>query len=232
MTASTLTRLSCVLFDLDGTLVDSAPGITECLADTIRHSGGPSMTSETLRRYVGPPIDETLLALTSLPRADLPMAISHYRSAYLERGIHNSVVFPGIHALLTMLRECGVTLAVATSKREDHALAMLKMHSLDTYFAVVSGANIDDSGASKPAVIAAALAQLAGDAKAPLMIGDRSFDMAGARAMNIPALYAEWGYGTPEESEGAALSARDPHHASALLHDYCAPSARQRNGAS
>lgn len=232
MIAPQLARLSCVLFDLDGTLIDSAPGITRCVADTVRHFGGPSLAPESLRSYVGPPIAETLQALTSLPRATLPEAIAHYRSAYLEHGLHESTVFAGVHSLLTMLRECGVPAAVATSKREDHALAMLKLHSLDGYFAVVSGARRDETGASKPAVIGAALARLAGLTSAPLMIGDRSFDIIGAREMKVSALFAQWGYGTEEESEGAALTARDPDHARALLHDTCAESARQRNGAS
>lgn len=227
-----LTRLSCVLFDLDGTLIDSAPGITQCMAETIRHFGGPSMPPESLRTFVGPPIAETLHALTSLVEADLLEAIAHYRSTYLERGLHDSVVFPGIHGLLSMLSECGVPVAVATSKREDHARSLLKLHSLDTYFFAVSGASRDESGASKSAVIGAALAQLVGHTSAPLMIGDRSFDIAGARDMNVPAMFAQWGYGTMEEAEGAALTARDPHHASALLQDSCAAAARERKGSS
>jgi phosphoglycolate phosphatase len=232
MTATTLTGLSCVLFDLDGTLVDSAPGITACLAETIREFGGPSVRPASLRSFVGPPVIDTLRTLTSLPERQLPAAIENYRARYLATGLQQSSVFAGIPALLAMLREWGVLIAVATSKRESHARAILELHSLTRYFAVVSGAGEDEAGASKSAVIVSALERLGARGSSALMIGDRSFDIRGAAATGIPSMFAEWGYGTADEAQGAAFVAHDPHRASALLHEYLVASATQPQGAS
>ena len=231
MTATTLARLSCVLFDLDGTLIDSAPGITACLAETIREFGGPSVRPDSLRSFVGPPVVDTLRTLTSLAESDLPSAIENYRARYLATGLQQSSIFAGIPALLAMLREWGIPTGVATSKRESHARAILELHSLDQYFAVVSGAGEDDRGAGKSAVIGSALQRLDVHDASSLLIGDRSFDIRGAAAMGIPSMFAQWGYGTPDESHGAAFVARDPHHASQLLHEYLVASATQPQGA-
>lgn len=232
MTATTLARLSCVLFDLDGTLIDSAPGITACLAETIRAFGGPSLRPESLRSFVGPPVVDTLRTLTSLPERDLPAAIENYRARYLAHGLGLSSVFAGVPALLGMLREWGVPVAVATSKRESHARAILALHSLDPYFDVVSGAGEDDAGAGKSEVIASALERLGMRGSAGLMIGDRTFDIRGALATGIPSMFASWGYGAPEEAEGATFIARDANHASHLLHEHLVGSASQTQGAS
>ena len=232
MTATMLRGLSCVLFDLDGTLIDSAPGITACLAETIREFGGASVRPESLRSFVGPPVVDTLRTLTSLPERDLPAAIERYRARYLEHGLRQSSVFAGVPALLAMLREWGIPAAVATSKRESHARAILELHSLDPYFDVVSGAGDDEAGADKAAVIGSALDRLGAAGSSSLMIGDRSFDMRGAAATGIPSMFAEWGYGAADEAEGAALVARYPHHASELLHEYLVASAAQTQGAS
>ena len=232
MTATTLTRLSCVLFDLDGTLIDSAPGITACLAETIREFGGPSVRPESLRAFVGPPVADTLRMFTALPEAALPRAIESYRARYWAEGLLQSSVFPGVVALLAMLREWGIPAAVATSKRESHARAILELHSLDAYFGVVSGAGEDEAAAGKNAVIQSALGRLGESPSSSLMVGDRSFDIRGAIVVGLPSMFAEWGYGTPDEAEGAAYLARDPHHASDLLHHHLVGSASRTQGAS
>ena len=131
-----------------------------------------------------------------------------------------SSVFPGVPALLGALRELRVPLAVATSKRESHARAMLELHNLDDAFAVISGAAEDDTASEKAVVIASALSRLAAsgaDVSAPVLVGDRSFDVRGAAAASIPVIFAAWGYGDAAEAEGSYATASDPHHAWELL---------------
>ena len=230
MSTAAAAPVTCVLFDLDGTLVDSAPGITSCLAETIRRFGGPALRPSALRPFVGPPVADTLRTLTDMPESRLGEAVEHYRALYLERGIAESSVFAGIPELLGMLRERGVPLAVATSKRQSHARAILELHGLDSSFAVVSGAAEDDSASAKDVVIRAALEQLAqlGVAVAsPLLVGDRSFDIRGAAAAGVPSMFAAWGYGTESEAAGAALVATDPFEAGVLLlHALGAPGSK------
>ena len=105
-------RLTCMLFDLDGTLVDSAPGITRCLAATIMHFGGPRLRPETLTEFVGPPVADTLRALTPVPESHLPDVVAHYRAGYLDHGLAESAPFPGVLELLATLSDRGVPLAV------------------------------------------------------------------------------------------------------------------------
>jgi phosphoglycolate phosphatase len=210
--------VTCVLFDLDGTLVHSAPGITACLAETIAKFGGPVLRPSALTKFVGPPVADTLRTLTDLPQSRIPEVVEHYRSLYLKRGLADSTVFAGVPALLGMLRELGVPLAVATSKRESHARAILAMHSLESSFITISGAAEDDSHSSKEAVIGAALLRLAAhDVSAPLLVGDRSFDVRGAAAAGIPSMFARWGYGLDEESDDADYVAATPSEAGDLL---------------
>lgn len=213
-------RLTCLLFDLDGTLVDSAPGITSCLAETVAAFGGPALIPSDLIPFVGPPIVDSVATLTGLPHSRLPEAVQAYRARYLSEGIALSNVFPGVFGLLSSLSAANVPLAIASSKRESHVRAMLELHHLDDAFTVMSGAAEDDSESEKEVVIASALERLAArgvDTSAPVLVGDRSFDVRGAATAGIPAIFASWGYGSPEESEGSCATATDPHHAWELL---------------
>lgn len=220
MVAAWPSRVTCVLFDLDGTLIDSAAGITACLAKTVAAFGGPTLSPSALTSFVGPPVAETLRILTDIPHRRIPEAVEEYRALSLREGIALSTVFPRVHALLGALRELGVPLAVATSKRESHARAMLELHKLDEAFVAISGAAEDDTASEKEVVITSALARLAAsgvDVSAPVLVGDRSFDVRGAAAVGIPALFAAWGYGDADEAEGAYSTATDPDHAWELL---------------
>lgn len=213
-------RVSCVLFDLDGTVVDSAPGITSCLAETVTTFGGPAFEPSALTSFVGPPVADSLRTLTGLPHSRLPEAVEAYRALYLRKGIALSNVFPGVHALLSALREVDVSLAIASSKRESHARAILELHHVDDAFTVINGAAEDDTASEKEVVIASALTRLTAsgaDVSAPILIGDRIFDVRGAVAARIPAIFAAWGYGDAEESEGSCATATNPHHAWELL---------------
>jgi phosphoglycolate phosphatase len=223
MVISTLDRVTSVLFDLDGTLVDSAPGITQCLSETIRAFGGPAVTPASLVPFVGPPVVDTIRSFTDLPSSRLHEAVEHYRARYLERGIVQSAVFPGIPALLGMLQELRIPIAVATSKRSTHARAILRHHRLDGAFAAVCGAAEDDSAADKPTVIRAALSDLGAAGEHPVMVGDRSYDIRGAVALDIPAIFARWGYGAASEAEGALLAAANPSELGAALQPHLRP---------
>ena len=124
-------------------------------------------------------------------------------------------------------------LAVATSKRESHAQAMLRLHGLDSRFATISGAAEDDSSAAKDAVIRAAIDRLhrvGADVSAPVVVGDRSFDVRGAAAVGLPVIFAAWGYGAPDESAGAALIAHHPSEVAGLLRQWLTGTPVSRTG--
>jgi phosphoglycolate phosphatase len=214
------TPAPCVVFDLDGTLVDSAPGIVDCLAAALRANGYPVQHASSLKRFVGPPVADTLRALTGLSDAGVAEAVRHYRELYADHGILNSVVFPGIFAVLGALRELGVRMSVATSKRESHAARMLEIHGMTSFFPIVSGADEADAHSGKSEVIAACLGRLQAvgvDTANTLYVGDRKYDVAGGIATGLPVVFAEWGYGTTEESIGAIATSATPDQLIATL---------------
>jgi len=113
-----------LLVDLDGTVLDPARGIVDCLAQTVKAFDGPRLGAASRRSRVGQPIADTLREHARLEEDRVADAVAYYRRLYLARGAFNSTVFPGVFALLAhlaMLRETRLTLTVATSKRESHA---------------------------------------------------------------------------------------------------------------
>lgn len=212
MTPASASGRRVVLLDLDGTLVDSAPGIVRCIALTLQHYGIEAPPEAQLRRAVGPPIPETMQRLTGFGPEATADAVAHYRGVYLEQGIALSSVFPGVRGMLDTLRSEGVRVAVATSKRRSQAVAILELHGLLPAFEAVCGAHEDESGSAKSDVVRRALAAMHDDGgePRPIMVGDRSHDVAGARAHGLPVVFAEWGYGDPSEGAEADWSAASP----------------------
>ncbi|QAY69863.1 HAD hydrolase-like protein [Xylanimonas protaetiae] len=186
-----------VLLDLDGTLMDSAPGITASAAHAYRRLGLPVPDAAALRSFVGPPIGDSLLA-HGVPAARVPEGIAAYREMFRETGMWDNAVFDGIPAQLERLRAAGCTLAVATSKPEVFAVPIAERFGLAPLVDAVFGAPLDESG-SKAQVIGTALAALGWSGGPALMVGDRVYDVVGAREHGIRTLGVSWGYPTGDE---------------------------------
>jgi phosphoglycolate phosphatase len=218
---STVTRTwTCVLFDLDGTLTDSAPGITDSLVRTFETLGVPVPTPTQLVEYVGPPLLESLQELAGMDEAAAREAIAVYRRFYAEHGAFDSAVFPGIRGLLTRLRDAGIPLAVATSKPELQATRILEHFGLAGFFEVIAGASEDESRSAKADVVADALRRLTErgvDLDHTVMVGDRSYDVEGAGEHGLPTILVEWGYGSPAEAAGAIAVVHSTDQLSSLL---------------
>lgn len=204
---TTLTRnWTSVLFDLDGTILDSAPGIVQSLVDTFTHIGLPVPPENELMHYVGPPLLDSLRNRAGLSEADAQRALQIYREDFRKDGAFDSAVFPGIIGLLESLRAAGIPLAIATSKPESQANRILDHFNLSQYFTVIAGASEDETRATKSAIVGHALAELneAGhDTSRSVMVGDRIYDVEGAAACDVPSIIVEWGYGSPAEAVGA-----------------------------
>jgi phosphoglycolate phosphatase len=200
-TDSMMMRRSAI-FDLDGTLTDSKPGILGCLTKTLDALGiawtGP------LDWFIGPPADQSLRRL--MPDADQSRraALLHdYRLCYDATGWAENSVYPGVHALLESLKTSGWQLFVCTSKREDFAARILDKFDLRRYFLALYG---DTSGSlhhSKTALLHRLLEEQSLNPAATCMIGDRNFDIDAARANGVPSIAVTYGYGTLEELESA-----------------------------
>ncbi|WP_308466847.1 HAD hydrolase-like protein [Rathayibacter soli] len=204
---TTLTRTwTCVLFDLDGTLTDSAPGITSSLTQTFTTLGLPVPDEAGLLAYVGPPLLESFRTFAGMSELEALNALTVYRDAAVSRDLHDNAVFPGIVGLLRSLSEAGIPVAVATSKPESRAIRILEHFGIADYFQVIAGASEDESRSTKTDVVAYALDRLRDldvDLSRAVLVGDRSHDVEGATANGIPTILVEWGYGSPAEADGA-----------------------------
>jgi phosphoglycolate phosphatase len=195
------------LFDLDGTLSDSAPGILVALRHAFEVVGLEPMDADTERGILGPPFYESLPALIgAVPLADV---IAAYRSNYGNTsgggGMFNTVAYPGVGALLAGLQSDGVRLGVATSKPEAYAVPILEHLGLAQYFTTIGGDALDGSLATKALVVGVVLERFGNpDPSEVVMVGDRSHDILGARAHGIDCAAVTWGYAVPGEIEAAA----------------------------
>jgi phosphoglycolate phosphatase len=187
-------RPQLVIFDLDGTLTDSAAGIVSSFRHALAQVGVAVPDDPDLAGLiVGPPMHQTLRGMGLGDRTDA--AIAAYRADYTTRGWELNEVFDDIPELLADLRAAGVRLAVATSKAEPTARKILAHFGLDDHFEVIAGASLDGHRATKAEVVGHLLAQFDPVPEHVLMVGDRSHDVDGASHHGIDSVIVEWGYG-------------------------------------
>ena len=195
-------RPQLVIFDLDGTLTDSADGIVASFRHALTAIGAEVPDGDLAARVVGPPMHHTLASMGLGERAD--EAISAYRADYTSRGWAMNSVYDGVPQLLTDLRDARVRLAVATSKAEPIARRILDHFGLTEHFDVIAGASVDGTRAAKADVLAHALSQLHPLPERVLMVGDRAHDVEGAAKHGIDTVVVGWGYGAADFGEPGA----------------------------
>lgn len=190
-----------ILFDLDGTLTDSAEGIINCAQLALKYFGLPVPDRSDMQFVVGPPLRDSFLRL-GVPEADVEKAIEIYRSRYVPTGMFENTPYPGIFAMLGALKEAGHELYVATSKPEGMATAILEKFHLSGYFDKIYGASLDGSRDTKDTVIAYVLEEL-GPRENIIMVGDTHYDVLGAAVHGIKTIGVSWGYGKVEDLKAA-----------------------------
>lgn len=189
-----------IIFDLDGTLTDSAEGITNSVKLVMEHFGLPALSMDILRTFVGPPLHDMFIKY-GVPEDRVEEAIQVFRSRYLTIGKFENKPYPGIPEMLQALKDAGHTLYVATSKPEPQAIEILTHFELNKYFDCICGASLDRSRVDKEDVLRYLLKNAAGGV--PVMVGDTFYDVGGAKALGIPTIGVSWGYGTTEAMEAA-----------------------------
>ena len=200
---------TCVLFDLDGTIVDSAPGITATLAYTFEALGRPIPSPSKLLEFVGPPILESFEQLAGMTVPEAHHALEVYRERYLAHGVGNVTIYPGLADLLEAIHDSPLALSLATSKPESLARIALTSLGVIQYLDVLTGASEDEVRSAKADVVELALQRLrdiGADTSRPVMIGDRFYDVEGAAAHGVPTIFVEWGYGSLAEQVGTVAS--------------------------
>jgi phosphoglycolate phosphatase len=208
------------VFDLDGTLVDSAPDIHAALDRMMAGHGRPGFARAEVTAMIG----DGVRALVERAAAARGLAFSEpllagFTADYTARAAEATALFPGIAAALDTLAAEGWRLAVCTNKPAAATAALLSALGLDGRFAAVGGGDSFPVRKPDPGHLLGTLRQAGGDPARAVMIGDHSNDVRAAQGAGLPCLFAGWGYGTPAMAEGAAATAATPAALAPLLRD-------------
>ena len=194
-------------FDLDGTLTDSAPGIINSVCYALRKLGIEPPAKESLTCFIGPPLAWSFSTYFRMSEEESRRAVDAYREYYRAGGMLENNVYDGVSELLKRLTEAGIVCVVATSKPHIFANRILKHFSLDGYFKLVAGPELDGTRGEKHEVIAYAMEQLGLPADTRiLMIGDREHDVHGAKLCGIDSAGVLWGFGSEQELRSAGAT--------------------------
>lgn len=202
-----------VLFDLDGTLTDPAPGITNSVTYALEKFDIHPTCREELYSYIGPPLTVAFQEYHGLSEEQSQQALLYYRERFAVKGLYENDVFPGTEEMLKQLQAAGYTLLVATSKPEVFTHKILEHFGLASYFSFVAGNTLDEQRPTKGSVIAYIKEHYPAISRGnAVMVGDRKYDVQGATEHDIPCIGVLYGYGGQDElqSAGAVALAESP----------------------
>ena len=178
-----------VLFDLDGTLTDPKPGITQCVQYALRCMGIEEPDLDKLEPFIGPPLTDSFREFYGMDQEQAAEAVAKYRERFSEKGLYENEIYPGMKQMLENLKTAGCHLAVASSKPEHFVKLILEYFDIDGYFEVIVGSELDGTRCQKEEVVAEALRRFFPDGNIPcddiVMVGDRKFDIIGGREKGL-----------------------------------------------
>lgn len=196
-----------LLFDLDGTLIDTTEGVYKCAQHALKHFE-INVGFDELKPIFGPPLKQSFMSLFKLNEQDASRAVEIYLERYQLFGAQESKVFPEVPQLLKDLKSAGYKIGVATSKYEGHAIASLEYYNIANLFDYITGANIDETISKKHEVIEEALKRFGACncRNDVLMIGDMKYDIIGAKTAGIDSLGIYTGTASEYEHENAGAT--------------------------
>ncbi len=196
-----------VLFDLDGTISDSGRGITNSVKHSLKKIGIGENDFDKLKKFVGPPLYASYEKYYGFSHEEAIKAVEYYREYYNAGGIFELEIYDGIIDLLKYLKKSGKKIILATSKPEIYAEKIAEHFGFSEYFDNISGALLDGSRIEKDDIIRYALTRVGeSDISKCIMIGDRSYDVLGAKAFNMDSIGVTWGYGDRAELQTAGAT--------------------------
>ena len=198
-----------MFFDLDGTLIDPKEGITTSIQHALKEMGMEEIPSQNdLTWCIGPPLWNSFDALLG-PGADLDRAVAKYREHYIDDAMYLADVYDGIGEMFDTLHQVDAQIYIATSKPAVYATEIIEHFGIHAHVERLFGSELDGTNSDKTELLQYALNETGADPAKCVMIGDRKFDIFGARNNDIPSVGALWGYGEPEElriSEADAMA--------------------------
>lgn len=203
-----MSKYKCILFDLDGTLADTFPGILHSYQYAARKIGFPEPDEQIAGEVIGAPLAEVFRTRFGLSEDLTKQALHHYRLYYAENGIHEAILYQGMVDTLAKLKQEGYFLAVATLKKESFAKEMLKWLGVADYFDVILGMNDSDT-ATKADIVNKALTMLETKKEEAVLVGDSSYDAIGADLAGVDFIAVTYGFGykSTEDVKGSNVKA-------------------------
>ena len=190
-----------ILFDLDGTLTDPKLGITSSVQHALRALGIEEPSLDKLEPFIGPPLADSFQEFYGLDEEQTAAAVARYRERFQDQGIYENEIYPGVADMLAALKAGGKKLSIASSKPTPFVERILDYFAIRTYFDVIVGSNLDGTRSRKEEVVEEALRQMlpagmtSAEKKAAVaMVGDRRFDIEGAKEHGLTSVGVSFGY--------------------------------------
>jgi len=190
-----------ILFDLDGTLTDPYPGMAKSLGYALGKFGMAENSADRIKLFIGPPLHRSFIDFYGFDEDKANLAVKYYREYYSEKGLYENRLYNDVDNLLMTLKDAGKTCVIATSKPERFAHEVLRFLEIERYFDAVVGSSLDGTLYEKEDIIKFAIKNHGLDRAETVMVGDRKYDIIGARKNGIDSIAAAYGYGTIEELE-------------------------------
>ncbi len=192
--------MKAVLFDLDGTLIDSSEGIIKSALYALKHYGIEEPDTEKLKKFIGPPLSDSFMRLYGFPEEQAMEAVTVYRARYNENGIYECSLYPGVKECILEMKARGYLIGMASSKPEPSCRKILEHFGLLGLFDDVVGATFDGKIGTKEEVLCEVLRRWENITKDRMcLIGDTIFDIEGANQVGIPAIGVSFGFGDVQQ---------------------------------
>ncbi|MDL2310723.1 HAD hydrolase-like protein [Peptostreptococcaceae bacterium OttesenSCG-928-C18] len=188
-----------ILFDLDGTIVDSGEGIKNSIKYSLKKFGIEEKGDEVLNNFIGPPLADSYMKYFNLNEQEADKIVQIYREYYKDDGVYENKLYDGIVDVISELKLRGNNIFLATSKPLIFAKKVLEQHKLTSYFDFVAGATLDNKISEKKDVIKYIIDSNTLKASNAYMIGDTKFDIYGGKFFNFKTIGVTYGYGSYEE---------------------------------
>ena len=213
---------TCILWDVDGTIVDASDGILRRLTITLDHFGRRPPTRAELVHWIGPPMYDSFQANVGMTPAEAADAVAFYRALGKADGYTTGAkLFDGVSEVIRDAAAAGIPQATASSKPEIQVDALMDHFDLSPFFSAIVGATPDERTLSaKSDIVAEALRRLdttGVDTSRPVLIGDRHHDVEGGAVHGVPVIFVRWGFSWPHESAGAQAAVDDVTQLRSLL---------------
>jgi len=202
-----------IIFDLDGTLIDSRSGVLNSLRYAIRKLGFQADLDQDLSWVIGPPVEEVMIRLINgYSETEIAKAVSVFRDHYNSEGLQGTILYPGVAEVLTELRALGKRMFIGTTKPHDTAVIFCEHLKIKHFFQSMYGRRLDVKEYNKTDLIKLMLLSEAVKPKETVVVGDRRYDIEAAHGNGLKAIGVTYGYGTYGEliQSGADALCHDP----------------------